>query len=359
MRIDPKPLRAQKKIRTENIKAIYGLLAEGPRTRRELDGQLPISLMTISNIIAQLYMNDIVDITDAPREKAAGKQADLISLRYSEPVWFIIDLRKSRIAWSLFTPDRKTACSGSVAAGDYNNSIPDVLQDFKQKHLTDELWGAAVITPGPYDPEKDRISNLRLPQLNDYPIGKVFRKFLQVPCIIEEDAKLSAAACYEAFPGNPSMYYLVLGAGVGGAFVSEGTIIKGLNSMAGDPGQVPYKDSTFEALLSAEAFAEAVKGRSPEGVWEAVNEKARIARDLLETILWISDPHVIVLDCQYPGEYAGEFTNRVKELLADSNPLRKLPEIITPAFTQEPAYMGAIKSMENEWLTSLVFSKKI
>ena len=166
--------------------------------------------------------------------------------------------------------------------------------------------------------------------------------------------KLSAAACAEHYTAADSLYYLYIGDGVGGAFVTGGSLISGLNSMAGDPGQLVCGNDTYENLLNTAAWREALKTMTED---EAIARNARIAKSLIDIIIGILDPHAIIIDCVYLGKEAGRrFAAETGSLLSYAD-WRKLPYISAPDFSEQVAYLGAIKNMEQRWITRLVNDK--
>ncbi|MBR4750035.1 MAG: ROK family protein [Abditibacteriota bacterium] len=345
----------QTQIRIRNLLKIYQMLFRGPLTRHTLMECSGLSLMSVTNLTNKLLRSDVVELTDTDKpENKFGRRAEAVALKTEEPVWVVLDLRSSMPSYTLFTADRRNYSSRSIEGADYGKGFEGLLKQIGDLKRQYALRGAAAITPGPYDPDKDRVNNIRIPLLNEIPLRETLCAALGVDCYIEEDVKLSATACAEHYTEADSLYYLFVGDGVGGAFVNSGSLVSGLNSLAGDPGQLPCGGDTFENLLNTAAWREALKTMTED---EVIARNARIAKSLIDIIIGILDPHAIIIDCVYLDKETGRrFVGETRSLLSYAG-WRKLPYISAPDFSEQVAFLGAIKNMEQRWITRLVNTK--
>ncbi len=345
----------QTAIHIRNLHKVYRLLADGPLTRFALMKKSDLSLMSMTNLINQLAEEGVVDCyKEETAVKRVGRKARTVILKTEAPVWLIMDLRNASIVCEFFKADRKKAGTKTFDGPDYNRTFSEFLAFLGSAARRFPLRGAAAITPGPYDPKTDRVKNIRIPELNSMPLQKTLSEALGLDCYIEEDVKLSAIACSERFPYMESLYYLYIGTGVGGAFVNKGDVIKGLNLMAGDPGQLLWEGRTFEEQLKTETvLAEAAAGSAEE----VIRKKAEVARRLADIILWILDPHVLIIDCAWPGKLRSLFAKETKTLLSE-NTWRIMPAISIPEGPEQESALGAINIMELRWITQICTKEK-
>jgi len=60
------------------------------------------------------------------------------------------------------------------------------------------------------------------------------------------------------------LFYLYTGEGVGGAVAYDDEVLRGLNAVTGDVGQLPCGDGTYESALSLSVFVQRL-GRANTG----------------------------------------------------------------------------------------------
>lgn len=153
----------------------------------------------------------------------------------------------------------------------------DVLEEIYQKYHT-KVCGIAMSVPGIIDSKNAIcISGGNLTYINRFPLGLELEKRCQVPVTVMNDAK--AAAMAEAKWGSlvdcNDGVVIVLGTGVGGAFVKNGQVHMGKNFSAGEfsflmadmSEDIP--DNTWGVLSGKEHLNELVakaRGERPENI---------------------------------------------------------------------------------------------
>lgn len=149
--------------------------------------------------------------------------------------------------------------------------------------LEARLAGIAVSAPGPIDPWRGVIvepPNLG-PDFRDVPIAERLEEALRLPAYLDRDTRVAAMAegRFGAARGATDYLYVTVSTGVGGAIVSDGRQLMGLDGMAGELGHFPVDfhgppcgcgaPGHLEAFSSGVAIARAARekiesGDSPE-----------------------------------------------------------------------------------------------
>jgi glucokinase len=98
---------------------------------------------------------------------------------------------------------------------------------------------------GPVDFERQRVTSLHAPGWEDFPLAEWARETLGLPCRVDNDANAGALGefRYGVGRGLRSLFYVTLSTGIGGGLISEGRVIRGRDSMAGEIGHLPVSDS--------------------------------------------------------------------------------------------------------------------
>jgi len=105
------------------------------------------------------------------------------------------------------------------------------------------------------DPVHNKIIKSSLIWLNNDFIEKIKDKY-KCEISLQNDAKCFALAESTLGAGKnyKSGFYLILGTGVGGATIIDNKIVTGLNNFAGEVGNIIYKNTNYEDILSGPAF---------------------------------------------------------------------------------------------------------
>jgi len=98
---------------------------------------------------------------------------------------------------------------------------------------------------GPVDFERRRVTSLHAPGWESFPLAEWARETLGLPCRLDNDANAGALGefCYGAGRGLRSLVYVTISTGIGGGLISDGRVIRGRDSMAGEIGHLPVSEN--------------------------------------------------------------------------------------------------------------------
>ncbi len=382
----------QLSIRKQNILRIWDLFAQrSPLTRQELAEGAELSLMSVSNLVEQLSGLNVLEFRAPTCEegcarRSAGRKADLISLDRTRNMWLVFDLTDEYLRFMALGLDlsvllNMTAFSGELA---YAENLRAFLSEMKglveTKLVGRKVLGVAIITPGPYDIRQDTIKNQRIPELNHLHIKQVFRaSFGAYDYYVDEDVKFAVRGYmpYCAKAQCEVLYYLYIGEGVGGAAVHNENVMRGLNAVAGDAGQLMAQGGErYEKLLSVRAFARAcaldvsqelsgdellrrmhaLAAKEPERYKAVLKEQAAILGCLLHMVVWLLDPSAIVIDCRYARPYEQFFLEKTDEALRGmlENAHLNRPALLAAAHETQSALSGVVHMLSREWIGRVI-----
>lgn len=375
----------QSAIRKQNMRKILAQLIRHPQmTRQALTEATGVSLMTVTNLIDVLREQQVLAFSPVQRDgrKCYGRKAENISLRGDGHAWLILDLSGRRFRYTLMGFDLTVVRTGASeeAAGGYVESLYAFLRRVRGEldAALDgrALLGVGVVTPGPYEIARDRITNQRLPELSALRIKQTLTEQLgPFEYYVDEDVKFAVRAFDALTQQNTCelLYYLYIGEGVGGAAVHNGNLLRGLNATAGDAGQLLGPHGIYENDLSQQAFAARlglcgdtgrdvqatdiaqVAAQSPERYRQALCQSAQSAADMLHGVLWLLDPTHIVIDCRYAGPFGEMYIEQVCEALRrQSGGDRQLPCIVAAPQEMSSVLRGAIIVLQREWIEHIV-----
>lgn len=383
-------------IRQQNMEKIWTFLQqEGPLTRQQLADRTSLSLMTVSNVVDQFNRQGVIQAQPAvkpviPGHKQAGRKAELLSLEEARHAWLVLDItsvyfRRSTLTLNLTPVDRD-------AVHPYDPLLPYEEQLRRFLWLTRTyidaqlagrtLLGVAVVAPGPYSVQRDVVYNKRIPALGGVGIKALLREVLgDWPYYVEEDVKLAVRAYLPSAreADVDALYYLYIGEGVGGAAAYHGDVLRGLNAVAGDAGQVIAPGGMpFEALISLRAFAgrlglsgqemdtlgeDALLERlsllavsAPDAYRAALLDTAAHVSLMLATVLWMLDPERIVVDCRYAAPFEAAFLDAIRAgiSVALQGSLPRAPEVVPAGLAMRSVFFGAAQAMSAAWFARIV-----
>lgn len=133
------------------------------------------------------------------------------------------------------------------------------------------LRGAVVAIPGPVDRSTGRVvSPSRMPGWNDCPFGELLGDRLDVPTVIENDARLIALGLV-AGTGAPvrNLVVVKIGGGIGCGIITDGRLYRGESGVAGDISHNRVADAANRPCSCGN-----------EGCLETIASGAALVRDL-------------------------------------------------------------------------------
>lgn len=373
-------------IRRQNLLKLLELLSFSPaRTRQGLAEASGLSQMTVTNLVDLLKEQKALRLTaiERPRQKRphSGRRAEAISLCGDAKAWLIVDISNLQFRLTLLGFDLQPLLEmRDEGQGEYMERLTAFLRSAKGQVAGAlggrTLPGVAIVTPGPYEIEKDTVTNQRIPQLNHVKIKALFRQhFGNQEYYVDEDVKFAVRACYAPYAQEQCelLYYLYIGEGVGGAAIHSGNILRGLNAAAGDAGHMrsasgqPYESglnlNAFTALLregvppgAANAPLPAAAEAAPDAYRAALDQMARRTAEMLHGALWMLDPTHVIIDCSYAAPFEDFFLARLRGHLLSlfSGEERALPLMRCADRQVSSVLRGAISVLQREWVERII-----
>lgn len=204
-----------------------------------------------------------------------------------------------------------------------------VIDNFKNliKQLPDyeSCAGIGIGLPGACDKEKGcLLIDTNIPGFKDYPIVNDLEETFHMPVLIENDANVAGLgeALFGSGKGYPSIFYITISTGIGGAFILNGQIVSGQKGFGAeianliiDPnrekinylanGAVENEASGTAIIRKAnQCFEQPVKhagevfAKAKEGNQDAINILQQVIHDIAQLMASISAvvaPHAFVL----------------------------------------------------------------
>jgi len=163
--------------------------------------------------------------------------------------WVVgIDLGGTKIDFGLVNPQDHIVLRRRVATeaqGGVQPVIERIAQNIREleKELPagERIDAVGICTPGPVDYDAGMVLDPpNLPTLHHTPLRQLLSDRLQMPVSVEHDAKAAALGelYYGAGRGERSLAYVIVGTGVGAAFILDGQVYHGLHNFAGEVGHM-------------------------------------------------------------------------------------------------------------------------
>ncbi|MBR3694494.1 MAG: ROK family protein [Erysipelotrichales bacterium] len=116
-----------------------------------------------------------------------------------------------------------------------------VMTLVKEVMADEVIQGIGIGYPGPIEAHtNDILMSTNIPGMEHYPITRKLQETFKVPVYIDNDANVAGLA--EALVGAgkeyPSIYYVTISTGIGGAFILDGKVISGRHGHAGEIGNI-------------------------------------------------------------------------------------------------------------------------
>jgi predicted NBD/HSP70 family sugar kinase len=158
-----------------------------------------------------------------------------------------IDLGGTKISGVVLDPagDERARSRRPTPQGDYDGTLTAIVELVPALENAAELApGSATVgigTPGTWQPRLERMKNCNSTWLNDRPLLHDLERRLGERVLVANDADCLGIS--EASDGAgadaKSVFAVILGTGVGGAFVMRGRLVQGPNGLAGEWGHMP------------------------------------------------------------------------------------------------------------------------
>ncbi len=192
------------------------------------------------------------------------------------------------------------ALSATPPAGD-PEQVVDAMVQTTQKAIQNagldlqDIQGVGIAAAGGIDPYRQVVVHSpNLPGWADVPLGQMFRRHVDLPTSISNDANLAALGeqRYGAGRGVSNLLFITVSTGIGGGIIINGRLYEGRSGYAGEVGHIsvltdgPYGRSqtqgAWEALASGTALAADAQRRLDAG--ESSSLQAQVLYQGLEGI---------------------------------------------------------------------------
>ncbi len=255
------------------------IIENQPVARRDLTKKLDVSHATISYIVKDLIDDGLVVETEY-LESTGGRPPRLLEFRGNGKFLIVVEISEFFIYYSIFDLNLQLISKDSLKTEDYTaNEIADLLQMKVIQLLDDQqidyqqLVGLGISTPGIYQEGIDRLTVSTSKVWEDVNIKSEFQQRFDLPVYIENDANL--AAYYEWAYGSgqecSDLFYIFIADGIGGGFVINNQLYKGLHGKAGEIGHIKVKESGEKCDCGGHGCLETVS--SPRAIRQEINRR--------------------------------------------------------------------------------------
>lgn len=203
--------------------------------------------------------------------------------------------------------------------------------------------GVGVALPGAYNATVDRVTSVRLPEINNITIRESVSSVLNLPiCLLEQDIKLAAMSNIAAIPNYHSkiLSYLYIGENIDAAIIFHGQLLYGANSLAGRICALPTGSGVTVGKIVEQS-------QNQEDI-------ADVLVFVLSTLCCIADPHEIVIECdryKLSQGYLDMLADRLVNLPGFSS--QTLPKLSQSQGNMRHAHRGLVLKMRDMWLDTL------
>lgn len=192
-----------------------------------------------------------------------------------------IDLGGTNIAAGLVSEDGKIILKDSVPT---NSTRPteEIVKDMAELAKTlmerngntiEDIRSVGIGCPGSIDVETGEVVYSNNIKMSHYPLAEVFRKYLDIPVKVDNDANCAALGEYTANGEKCGCFaFVTLGTGVGGGLVLNGKLFHGFNGAGGEFGHM--------TLVSGGVRCTCGK----EGCWESYGSVTALIRQTKEAM---------------------------------------------------------------------------
>ncbi len=176
-------------------------------------------------------------------------EPDVNSLKQAMADWVVgVDLGASKVALGLIAPDDRIVAYRRMPT--HASEGPQAVVERIARHMAElerelprgsQVAALGICTPGPVDHQAGVIIDPpNLPGWRHIPFRQMLAERLGIPIVLEHDAKAAALGefHYGAGRGEPSMMFIVIGTGVGGASIINGKLYRGPHNAAGEIGHI-------------------------------------------------------------------------------------------------------------------------
>src|SRR5262245_11810092 len=273
----------------------------------------------MSDLVARLLAEHLVEEVGRPEEQGVGKPATLVGIVPDARHVVCLDLSdETHFHGSLVNLGGKVLERRTKARkGRTGDAAVDLVADLAAELVEDTrqpLLGIGVGSPGVVDSDGVVVEAARL-QWHGVPLGAILADRLPAPVYVTNDANASTLAEF-TFGGveGRSMLLVKIGQGVGAGLLIDGEVFVGDHFAAGEIGHVVIDDrgdsctcgrrGCLETAVAAQNMRRRLRGQTPTGQANVARAAGRKLGVALATIVSALNLHEVVLSM--PTDLAGE-----------------------------------------------------
>lgn len=339
-----------KSIKNESIKKMFAAITSKDNiSRAEIADITGLSLMTVGKIAdAFLELDMITQIKES--KGGAGRKAGLISLNTSH-YSVVLDLSDhtftlSIIDFSLRLIDRMTYTYNKNQYYDENlyMFLKKAALYMKTLPFPEKCIGIAVLVPGMYKRNEDRVMSTKVPELNTIKIKAYVEEVtgFSVSMIIKsvEAAAVSNIRSLSTYDDRV-IIYMYMGECIDGAVYNRGNFVKGAHESECDFGRMILR------------YGEPLETR----VWGHSSDKG-IADELssaVYNIITILDPDAFIIESELPRD-PQYIVTELKNALSQTYKVdeKRMPELLAGGTDFRHSVRGATIMLRDKWLDSII-----
>ncbi|HLP15578.1 MAG TPA: ROK family protein [Bacteroidota bacterium] len=195
-----------------------------------------------------------------------------------------------------------------ITSGGSETDVLDNIHDVLGKFSGVPIDGIGIGVPSVVDVEQGIVYDVQnIPSWKAVPLKKIMEERYRVPVFVNNDANCFAAG--EKYFGNATPYQnivgLIIGTGLGAGLIINNRLYAGKNCGAGEFGNIPYKDHTYEYYCSGQYFTREF-GVTGKDVCEKADAGDALALaifrkygaqlgEAIKLIMYAVDPEAIIL----------------------------------------------------------------
>ena len=329
-------------VKRRNTLAVLNLITQRqPISRTELTALTDLSPASMTRIVNTLISHQLVREEGVNDRISRGRKQRLLYTcgdgLYAVGVYF--EYNKLLVSLNdfhchcLHTVERPLADAGGISPAQLAATAKQMLDSMNRALIADwsKVCVAGISVPGVVDSKRGVLLKSDQLKWQDVDLLTPFEAALGLPVWIEMDAKacLLGEQARMNIPRQEDIAYLLVGAGVGIAVLSNGRLVRGHRNMAGEVEHLnlmPGLQSTdvLQTHLTEHSILRSAQTASPsiqslEDLMIAYRQNAVFARLLVEDILQYLRLVISMIDCFYDPKrivLGGEIFCKLQEALA-------------------------------------------
>jgi len=295
--------------RRSNLSLLLQSLYDEPQlTRADLARSTGLTKVTISDLVAELIDDDLVQETGVTAGLRPGKRAATLAVREDTRDILAVDLTSAAImragVYSIRGAKRaETSVDLAGRTGDEAVSAVIDLVEACAARATHPVLGIGVGTPGTVDAYGTVIAAPNL-AWHDLPLQDIIAERFGLPVVVQNDANTAVIGEKAFAEASSTLLRVQIALGVGAGILLSGTLVTGTEGAAGEIGHVVIerdgvqcscgKRGCLETWISAPALRERMDA-SPERGEEILAEAGRRLGMALAPIVAALDLQEIIL----------------------------------------------------------------